>query len=111
MIIAPRLYRIDPVEDQSITTLQRCDVSCTVVVTHHAPHPRSIERYDAPMPVAAAYASDLEELMGYAGHWIHGHEAADYEVHGTRIVCNPRGYPAPNGDAFSDWDTSFTIDI
>lgn len=93
--------------------LQSCDFGSTVVVTHHAPHPRSIERYDLLKPVAAAYASDLEGLMGYAGLWIHGHvhEAADYEIHGTRVVCNPRGYLAPNGDALSGWDSCFTIDI
>lgn len=93
--------------------LEACDFDRTVVVTHHAPHLGSIERYDALKPVATAYASDLEELMGYAGHWIHGHvhEAADYEVHGTRIVCNPLGYPAPNGDSLSGWAPCFTLDI
>jgi len=27
--------------------------------------------------------------------WVHGHShtAVDYEVAGTRVVCNPRGYP------------------
>lgn len=93
--------------------LERCDFGHTVVVTHHAPHTRSIERYDLMRPVAAAYASDLDELMGYAGLWIHGHvhEAADYEIHGTRIVCNPRGYLAPNGDTLSGWDPCLTVDI
>lgn len=93
--------------------LQRCDFSRTVVVSHHAPHPRSIERYDLLKPVAAAYASDLEELMGYAGYWIHGHvhEAADYEIQGTRVICNPRGYLAPDGNALSGWDPCFTLDI
>jgi Icc-related predicted phosphoesterase len=29
--------------------------------------------------------------------WVHGHmhESYDYEVYGSRVVCNPRGY-APN---------------
>ena len=39
--------------------------------------------------------------------WIHGHkhESFDYEVNGTRVVCNPRGY-APNAlnpDFRPDW--------
>lgn len=27
--------------------------------------------------------------------WVHGHShtAVDYDVAGTRVVCNPRGYP------------------
>lgn len=93
--------------------LQRCDFSRTVVVTHHAPHVSSIERYDTYKPVAAAYASNLEDLMGYAGLWIHGHvhEAADYDIHGTRVVCNPRGYLAPDGNSLSGWDPCFTVDI
>ena len=33
--------------------------------------------------------------MGRAPLWIHGHTHTvfDYVVSGTRIVCNPRGYP------------------
>lgn len=29
--------------------------------------------------------------------WVHGHmhDPFDYEIYGTRVVCNPRGY-APN---------------
>lgn len=93
--------------------LASCEFGRTVVVTHHAPHPRSINRYDGLKPVAAAYASDLEELMGYASLWVHGHvhEVADYEVHGTRVVCNPRGYLAPDGEAMSGWNPCFTVDI
>ena len=42
-----------------------------------------------------------------AALWVHGHmhESFDYEVYGTRVVCNPRGY-APNAlnpDFRSDW--------
>lgn len=93
--------------------LQACDFARTVVVTHHAPHPRSIDRFDALKPVAAAYASDLTDLMGYAALWVHGHvhEAADYEISGTRVVCNPRGYLDRDGDALSGWDPCFTVDI
>lgn len=82
-------------------------------VTHHSPHPRSIDRFDMLKPVAAAYASDLTDLMGYSALWIHGHvhETADYEVHGTRVVCNPRGYLDPSGDPMSGWGPCFTIDI
>ena len=29
-----------------------------------------------------------------AALWIHGHmhESFDYEIYGTQVVCNPRGY-------------------
>jgi hypothetical protein len=46
-----------------------------------------------------AFASSLEMLMDgdRAALWVHGHmhDAFDYEIYGTRVVCNPRGY-APN---------------
>ena len=67
----------------------------TVVVTHHAPHPRSLM---APMDsLNPCYASDLTWMV--AKHapvlWVHGHchVPSDYTVEGTRIIANPRGYP------------------
>ena len=32
--------------------------------------------------------------------WVHGHShtAVDYDVAGTRVVCNPRGYPGEDTD-------------
>lgn len=66
----------------------------TVVVTHHAPHPRSVHpRYEGEL-LNAAFASDLSELVQKADIWLHGHvhDSFDYEVSGCRVVANPRGY-------------------
>jgi 3',5'-cyclic AMP phosphodiesterase CpdA len=70
----------------------------TVVITHHAPSLRSLQ--DSPHAgthMDAAYANRWEDLMGgeALALWLHGHchSAADYDVAGTRVVCNPRGYP------------------
>lgn len=70
-----------------------------VVVTHHAPSEQSLmadyrERKD---PFNPCYASNLENLIAYSeglSTWIHGHvhEAKDYQIYETRVVCNPRGY-------------------
>lgn len=67
----------------------------TVVVTHHGPHPKSIHPRFADTALNAAFISDLTPLMGKAACWIHGHvhDSFDYEVSGTRVVANPRGYP------------------
>jgi 3',5'-cyclic AMP phosphodiesterase CpdA len=67
----------------------------TVVVTHHAPHRGSIAPDFAAHPLNPAFVSDLDALMGAASLWIHGHthRAFDYVVRGTRVLCNPRGYP------------------
>jgi len=65
----------------------------TVVITHHAPSLRSLQ--DGPHAgthMDAAYANRWEDLMGgeALALWLHGHchSAADYEVAGTRVVCN-----------------------
>jgi len=72
----------------------------TVVITHFAPHPGSIAPAYATHPANPGFIVDLEALMGRAALWVHGHthSAFDYEVAGTRIVCNARGYPGePTG--------------
>jgi len=67
----------------------------TVVITHHGPHAASIVPQYADHPANPAFVSDLGALMGRAALWIHGHThyAFDYTLAGTRVVCNPRGYP------------------
>lgn len=66
----------------------------TVVVTHHSPHPNSVHPRFAGSPLNAAFVSDLSPLMGKAKLWIHGHvhDSFDYDLAGTRVVANPRGY-------------------
>jgi len=69
----------------------------TVVITHHAPSLRSLQHSAyAGTDLDAAYANAWEPLMGPSiDLWVHGHvhEAVDYVIAGTRVVCNPRGYP------------------
>lgn len=47
----------------------------TVVITHHAPHPRSQHERHAGKILSAAYVSDLSDLIERSGPalWIHGH--------------------------------------
>ena len=67
----------------------------TVTITHFAPHPRSIAPAFANHRANPAFVVDLDEAMGPQALWIHGHTHSffDYRVRGTRVVCNPRGYP------------------
>ncbi|MBS0293257.1 MAG: metallophosphoesterase family protein [Proteobacteria bacterium] len=68
----------------------------TVVITHHAPSPLSIHPRFAGSPLNACFVSNAEALVAASGArlWIHGHthDSFDYSLHGTRVLCNPRGY-------------------
>ena len=56
-----------------------------------------------------AFVSNLESLMDgdRPALWVDGymHESYDYEIYGTRVVCNPRGYApdALNPEFRPDW--------
>jgi len=73
------------------------DPAKTVVVTHHCPSLQSIPpqfRSGAASVFSPTYASNLERIGGSCALWIHGHvhESADFDMGGTRVVCNPLGY-------------------
>ena len=72
-----------------------------VVISHHAPSSKSIPIQYKHSPVSAAYASNLEELFIKYDNlklWCHGHmhSSCNYKLHGTKVICNPRGYFTEN---------------
>ena len=75
-----------------------------VVVTHHAPTPRSIRPWYVGNSLNPAFASDLETLI--ARHapplWIHGHmhDSIDEQLGATRVLANPGGYSASENPPF-----------
>ena len=81
----------------------------TVCITHTAPASSVRERGAH----SWLYGStDIEGLMQgptAPALWIHGHvhESLDYSIGGTRVICNPRGYPGEN-PAF---DQALTVDV
>lgn len=85
----------------------------TVVITHHAPTPRSVHPRFAASPVSAAFVSDCSALMGRAVLWIHGHthDSFDYTANGTRVVCNPRGYRAGGVNENPQFDPCLCIEV
>ena len=68
----------------------------TVVVTHHAPSPRSIHPRFAGDECNPGFASNLEAMIQrfQPALWVHGHvhNAVDEQLGRTRILANPRGY-------------------
>ena len=87
----------------------------TVVITHHAPSPRSIHPRFADSLLNACFVSDAEKLLDgrRVGLWIHGHthDSFDYVVNGTRVVCNPRGYARDGVNENARFDPQLTIEI
>jgi hypothetical protein len=68
----------------------------TVIATHHLPHPLCVpERYRND-ELNAAYVTNLDNFIydNEIAAWVHGHthDNVDFTIHGTRIMCNPRGY-------------------
>lgn len=72
----------------------------TVVVTHHAPSPASVDPRYADDLTSAAFVARRDDLIRAIepAAWIHGHVhvSFDYRVGSTRIVANPRGHPSEN---------------
>lgn len=103
-----KLHPMDTIEEhlQAMIALQeareaaRENQNRLVVVTHHAPSPKSVHhKYKVGGKMGKwahlnpAYHSDLEHAMPGVDLWIHGHmhDSFDYHVGHTRVVCNPSG--------------------
>lgn len=85
----------------------------TIVVTHHLPHPLCVSQEFRTNPLNPAYATNLDAVIeaNEIAIWVHGHTHSnvDLEVHGTRILCNPRGY-TPN-DLNKGFNEKFTFEV
>ena len=83
-----------------------------VVITHHAPTPRSIRPWYQGNALNPAFASRLDALI--AKHapplWIHGHmhDSIDEQLGETRVVANPGGYTATENPPF---DPTLCVDV
>lgn len=92
--------------------LAQCNPARTIVVTHHAPSPRSEAPYHTNSPLKAAFASDLDELVEQSRVplWIHGHTHynADYVIGSTRVLANQRGYPDEPCEGF---DPALVVEV
>jgi hypothetical protein len=87
----------------------------TVVITHHAPSPRSIHPRFADSLLNACFVSNVEHLIegSRSRLWIHGHthDSFDYLLNGTRVVCNPRGYARNGVNENPLFDANFVVEI
>lgn len=82
-----------------LKTQLESDQSPAVIIGHHAPSYQSIhEMYRNQAEMNYAFCSNLDQIMWDHDQirlWVHGHvhNAFDYQVNQTRVVCNPLGYP------------------
>ncbi|MCW5661476.1 MAG: metallophosphoesterase family protein [Burkholderiaceae bacterium] len=87
----------------------------TVVITHHAPSPRSVHPRFEGSPLNGCFVSDLERLMDAqrVRLWIHGHthDSFDYTVRGTRVLCNPRGYVVQGVGENPAFDPALVVEV
>lgn len=83
-----------------------------VVVTHHAPTPRSIRPWFHGNALNPAFASRLDGLIAtyQPPLWIHGHmhDSVDEQLGGTRVVANPGGYAPSENPRF---DPALCVDV
>jgi hypothetical protein len=63
--------------------------------------------------LSACFASELQHLFGKMDLWIHGHthDNIEYEVNGTRVVCNPRGYITYHGTENVNFNPSMVVEV
>lgn len=87
----------------------------TVVVTHHAPHPRSVQPRHQGSALSPAFASDLGNLIEdfQPDLWIHGHDhgSHDYRIGRTRVFANQAGYPNLMARENSSFDPRCVITV
>ncbi|MFK4136477.1 metallophosphoesterase [Pseudomonas luteola] len=76
----------------------------TVVITHHAPSYVSVPERWKDSPHNYLFCSDLDALILYnqIDLLVHGHihKSVDTDIGGRRIICNPRGTPSFQNEAF-----------
>lgn len=70
-----------------------------IIMTHHAPTKLSVHERYVGHPINVCFVNDfrdrIEAMEKPPKLWIHGHthDAMDYMVGLTRVICHPRGYP------------------
>jgi Icc-related predicted phosphoesterase len=67
-----------------------------VVISHHGPSYKSVNSKYIRSTFNGAFVSDLSNIINryQPEYWLHGHthDACDYNLGDTKVVCNPVGY-------------------
>lgn len=83
-----------------------------VVVTHTAPSENSSLPIFKDSAFNSCFWTDMSDVLQEhrLEYWMHGHmhNSSDYEIHGTRVLCNPVGYVTQHN---RDFDPKFLLEI
>lgn len=94
------------------SSLETSTTAKNIVVTHHAPSPRSLPEEFKDDIVSSAYASNLESVVErhQPQFWIHGHihTPVKYDIGNTKVICNPHGYIS---DPYNGFEQNLIIEI
>lgn len=91
----------------------------TIVMTHHAPSGKSINRKYLGSEMNHLYSSNLDRLIEafQPDLWVHGHchSTNEYEIGKTKIRSNPRGYvgygKGPGNCENNDFKIDYIVDF
>lgn len=88
-----------------------------VVITHFAPSRLSVHpNYKEDIPMNSYWVNGYDDIIETSNIslWIHGHchNSFDYDLNGTRVVCNPCGYSSfYSGTENSLYDPKLIVEI
>lgn len=86
-----------------------------VVVTHHAPSLKSIDPQYYTHNLNHCYFTELHDFIYDSDIklWAHGHthNFVEYDINGTQVVCNPRGYQTLRFVEQTNFDPVYSFDV
>lgn len=109
-----KVYEQNNLFSQALQSSQENDV----IISHHLPHELSISEEFQGSDLNRFFLSDMDSFLrdNQRKLWVHGHthSSFDYVVHGTRVICNPRGYESHDlnpeyHDIIIDLDKDFNV--
>lgn len=86
-----------------------------IVVTHHLPSPLSTPARFRMEETNRFFVGNCEDIIKHRQPklWLHGHthDACDYMIGKTRVLCNPMGYPGQRVPPGKQYNPDLLIDV